>query len=861
MKLKLVIFITLFIFLIVINSYKVLAGDSFIKSELNPLEFTNEIDDWNEIGQRQPFILYEESKYKLWYTSQSSSLLRIGYAESSDLNSFTSVQILNLNYDSSYHFHDPTIVKVENQYHLYFAVSNGGGNYKILKTISTDGINFNDEIVEVLTPGTIWDKNAVSGPSLIYDNSNFYMFFTGWNGLQWSAGLAISEDGVNWIKCDNNPIIDSASGPSITKEGDKYRLYFHTSSATAIESVETEDPLTCNSIWSNRTTILSKDQSYDSKLITDPSIIKLNSTNYLFYSGLSGSNNWTINLANRFSEVTEPLIQKFILIPGFMTTWNKNAVVYNDSSSVLEWKILDFINEYNGIINTFKSLGLVKNRDFYVFAYDWRKPVEDLTLDFESFLNEKELNISGINLNVIGHSFGGIIGRIYLQNNPDKISKLITVGSPHQGTAKVYHPIQAGKIDLSTDFLSLAQNIVINLNRTLNQSNKDIIRSLIPSLFDLYPNYEFLKNQKGIAINIDSLKIKNKLLSNYNDISMVKDKIFSLYSDYDQALFGFKVEPQSGIHKLFEHYEDGFPTESIFDFGDKNLPKISTRFGNNFIQVTGDHEEIIYKKESIKKILDLLNIEYVNDDIVEGKKTVINPSLIFVIKSPAIMEVTIDDKIYKEEDGLIFIPNADSGEYKLTLQGTDFGKYTVLVGQISQNNELWEHIDGSIIQDPPSSQIDIFSVEFDNQTALSILPSPTPTDGLSPSSAPTPTQTPTPTYTLSPTPTPALISNAYSTYNNYTTPQTPKSSNLSTFSLPFKQLTEEPGEVLGKSNDKLLCVQDRNVDKIKENTKISPEFNYWKIAGLGPVIGPLFSGVTSFLLITFRLFFAKKTHL
>src|SRR3990167_8074816 len=95
------------------NAY---AEEEFIKDEQNPIEIVQEFDNWKEVGQRQPFILHEGSKYKMWYTSQGSSLLRIGYAESESLDTFTSKNIIDLNYDSSYHFHDPFIIKDNNTY-------------------------------------------------------------------------------------------------------------------------------------------------------------------------------------------------------------------------------------------------------------------------------------------------------------------------------------------------------------------------------------------------------------------------------------------------------------------------------------------------------------------------------------------------------------------------------------------------------------------------------------------------------------------------------------------------------------------------------------------------------------------------
>ncbi|MDP3974464.1 MAG: alpha/beta fold hydrolase [bacterium] len=729
---KIYVYVLFFLFFIFIP-IKVLS-DELVKDVNNPIEIISEVENWDEISQRQPAILFESDIFKIWYASYNGTHFRIVYGESPDLKTIRTKKIININYDQSFDFHDPSIIKVNDKYELYFAVSKNETNYKILKAVSNDGINFEDSPVVILNPDLPWNNKAVSAPSIFYENNKYYLFYTGWNGSEWKLGLSISNDGTDWVNCTNNPIIPYASGPTIIKQRDKYVLFFHSSNASNIESVETNDLLSCLSNWSNRKIVLTRNNEYDTKLITDPNTININDKIYLIYSSLSLANKWTLNLAKNFEQ---ELIKYIVFIPGFMTSWNKNALIYNLDTSIYDWKILDFFKEYDGLLNTLKNKDYILDDNLFVFAYDWRKPLEDLSENLNTFVQDKIFSKDyQAEIYIVGHSFGGLVGRIYTQKHPDNIKKIITVGSPHQGTAKVYQPIQAGKIDLSTDLLSLAQNIVINLNRSFDQSNKDVIKFLIPSLYDLYPNYDFLKNEDGEIISKESLLIKNELLPNYEDISAISDKLFSIYSDYDQALFGFQVEPQSAIHKLFEHYEDGYPTKSIFDSGDKNLPKISTSFGNNLIQMTGDHEEIIYKKDSIKKILDLLDITYIDDDIVEGAKTVINPSLIFIIKSPAVMEVNLADKSFYEEDGLIFISNASSGNYKLKVQGTGAGKYTILVGQISQSNELWEELNGEITTVIPTDQIDIFDIDYNNQQAESIIndsktPTPSPTNAVS----------------------------------------------------------------------------------------------------------------------------------
>ena len=115
------------------------------------------------------------------------------------------------------------------------------------------------------------------------------------------------------------------------------------------------------------------------------------------------------------------------------------------------------------------------------------------------------------------------------------------------------------------------------------------------------------------------------------------------------------------------------------------------------------------------------------------------------------MEVATGNETFNEQDGLIYISNAPSGTYTLHIKGTENGTYSVVVGQISEQNDTWDTINGEIVQDPPSSQIDNYTISYDNVYSQSIQPTPT---SIPPTPTPTPTFTPTPTPTFTPTPTP-----------------------------------------------------------------------------------------------------------
>ena len=402
------------------------------------------------------------------------------------------------------------------------------------------------------------------------------------------------------------------------------------------------------------------------------------------------------------------------------------------------------------------NIGYQRNISLFIFPYDWRQSIEKTTNDLNSYLQTKIWkNSPNQKINIVGHSLGGLISRIFTQKNKDKVNQIISVGSPHRGAVQFYKPLEAGEIDRDNTFLWLAEKIILVLNKSTIESDRVTVASKFPVAKDLFPTFNFLKDQSGNEISIDNLTIKNNFLPTYNqNFSDIFPIFTAIYGEKDNNTpAGFVVEPQNIVDKLLGDYSDGKPQESYFDFGDYTILSKSSSQDTDSEKLYFDHGEIISKKEAIKKILGLLNINLSDDQIVEGQVTKISSSIVFLIKSPATMTVEFDGKIYPEDEGIIFISDAQSGSYDLKVQGTDKGKYEVVIGQISENNDIWESINGEITQSPASSQIDNYDIEYNNQIAFSIFPTPTITT--------TPTTTPTlaPTSTPTPTVTPTLISN------------------------------------------------------------------------------------------------------
>ncbi len=53
-----------------------------------------------------------------------------------------------------------------------------------------------------------WECVDVLNPSVIRWNDTYYNYYSGYDGDTWRTGLALSEDGVHWVKSEDNPVLD-----------------------------------------------------------------------------------------------------------------------------------------------------------------------------------------------------------------------------------------------------------------------------------------------------------------------------------------------------------------------------------------------------------------------------------------------------------------------------------------------------------------------------------------------------------------------------------------------------------------------------------------------------------------------------
>lgn len=740
MEKKIFIFF-IFCYLLLFQSKNTLA--LWFKYENNPIIPKN-VDKKDQIkAARAPSILIEDNVIKMWFMNiyQGKWVLDFIYSYNGiDWIKPYNDPVLVPNNDED-HIAHPTIIKENNIYKLWYSTLLYNDNkYHIKYATSTDGIQWNVSPIPHLSGQFNWEINGVENPYVLKKDNLYLMWYGAW-GSNFQISLATSYDGINWFKkgspiyLENN--ILHADNHNLKIINNLFHLWYLTGNGTREEIYHyiSEDAFhwQCSE---KSCLVLKKDNvNFPNEILNDSDTIIYNNNIYLYYSGIHDGT-WQIGLATEFpinltpTPSPTPTAQPpIVIIPGLFGSWNKEAILHNQKVNYNQWKIPSFIHEYQGLIDTLKNLGYQQNKDFYLFAYDWRQPIEKTIDDLNNFLDQ--LTINNQQFHLIGHSLGGLIARIFTQKYPQKIAKIISVGSPHQGAVQVYKPLSAGEIDRENTFMWLAQKLILVLNKTTLETDRETLQKKIPVAFDLLPIFAFLKDESGQLISTQSMILKNPTLPKFNfSFPQIYHQFTSLYATNIETPEYYTTQPPTVFDNLLGNYQDGRPVSLLKGSGDGTvLTKSAFEINDNDSLVFNNfnHGEIIYKKEVIKKILDTLNLNYDENNISEGKRTVISPSLIFLIRSPATMEVVApDNNHYFEEEGIIFIENATTGNYQLLVKGKEKGSYQIIVGQIAANNDLWETIDGSIETDQPENEVDRYQINFNSDYASSQFPTPTP---------------------------------------------------------------------------------------------------------------------------------------
>jgi predicted GH43/DUF377 family glycosyl hydrolase len=198
-------------------------GISWTKDESNPVLDKDTTGAWDDRGVFDPSVLLFENTFHMWFSGYSDDGLyhSIGHATSSDgvtwirdagnpvLEEGASGKWDELGVIS------PAVIYDGSEYHMYFhAQGNLSSEIFIGHATSTDGVEWTkDPQNPILSPGASgsWDQGEVIYADAVYHENTFHMWYCGGEFLAWDIGYATSEDGSTWTKSGNNPVLTNGT--------------------------------------------------------------------------------------------------------------------------------------------------------------------------------------------------------------------------------------------------------------------------------------------------------------------------------------------------------------------------------------------------------------------------------------------------------------------------------------------------------------------------------------------------------------------------------------------------------------------------------------------------------------------------
>jgi predicted GH43/DUF377 family glycosyl hydrolase len=208
-------------------------GLSWNKYPGNPVLDIGPWDSWEDNIISGPKVIYNGTGFEMWYQGHDGIRYRIGRATSYDgllWNKYVGNPVLNIGPADSWddvHVSASSVLFDGLTYRMWYSGYNGS-NFRIGYATSSDGITWSKygfNPVLVLGEPDSWDDAHVANPMVLYNGTEYQMWFTGIDGSIKRIGFARSSDGFKWMKIMySNEVLDAYEISDLTS-GSYYSGY------------------------------------------------------------------------------------------------------------------------------------------------------------------------------------------------------------------------------------------------------------------------------------------------------------------------------------------------------------------------------------------------------------------------------------------------------------------------------------------------------------------------------------------------------------------------------------------------------------------------------------------------------------
>ena len=381
----------------------------------------------------------------------------------------------------------------------------------------------------------------------------------------------------------------------------------------------------------------------------------------------------------------EELANKIIILPGLGASWNEGAMVFNQAVAANEWKMTSFVKNYDSLIGALEQNGLIRDSDYFVWNYDWRKPLSEIVTDFNAYVAGLGIS-SGDQVDLVGHSLGGLVARIWTQENSEKVGEVITLGSPQSGAVSAYEAWNGAKVGDRFNPQSIVLNVLLQLQKKNNQNLVETVRSYAKILKDLLPTFNYLKTNGKVKVPPGNLYLGNKNAT----VSNIFDKFLAIIGKGEQTKEWINLGERSIFDKILGLWEQGKPLSYQQGEGDGTVLKNSAKFeGDVYTEISSDHGSIPDK--AVNLVLSELGLGVTIAEVATNN----DPVAVFYLGSPAEMTVNCGGVGVADTNGWVTVVNKNISDCGVNLLGTENGTYHLVMGNSGDDNS-WQYSEGEI---------------------------------------------------------------------------------------------------------------------------------------------------------------------
>ncbi|MBU2576030.1 alpha/beta fold hydrolase [Patescibacteria group bacterium] len=411
---------------------------------------------------------------------------------------------------------------------------------------------------------------------------------------------------------------------------------------------------------------------------------------------------------------------------------------------------------FEGLISEFTNIGYQENTNLFVFPYDWRIGLDTSAQSLKQKIDNILSQTGSEKVGIVAHSMGGLISKQYiLDNGSDSVDKMIFIGTPHLGAPK------------STKTLLIGDNLGVELFFSFLSSSlvKEISQNML-SIYQLLPSQEYYTQIGGHYKDStqDALfgynQTKSMLIEqglNPTLLQYAEDFHTSALDNFDVAgintynINGCDKPTMSKIIRRNKFLSNIFLLDEYIvemEAGDGTVPlessdALTLASGRSFYFKGVDHS-VMPSASGIKDMVtQLISGTFIADNlpsnVTQDKTQCTIRGKLLSIHSPVNLhiydsegnhvgrgengdiEYNISGVAYEEigENKFVFLPESGEEEYRIELDGTDEGTFSLRVSKV-ENNEVIETAYYSDIPVNSSSEAVITLSENVSSTVLQV---------------------------------------------------------------------------------------------------------------------------------------------